>query len=159
FLDSSSFLENPDMVEELIMATLEARAASASGLRSAVEGAVRTAYGSLPGTWDFKTGERLAKVCAMQSALVQLEGNLSADHMGDLYHAARAMLTTPDYAILVHADSKWRTEWVDRLAKTMELDAANRPVLDAAVDEMQARLGKFQGQFGADAKTAFNYSI
>jgi hypothetical protein len=159
FFDSASFCSKPEMVEELIMAVLEARAATASGYRSAVEGAVRSAYGALPGSWDSRMDERVAQARAVQGALAQLEGSLSADQMKDLYETARTILTAPDFVILAHADAKVRGEWVDRVAKAMELDPADRPVLDAGVDELVGQLGKIHGDLGSSAKNGFEYMI
>jgi hypothetical protein len=159
FFDPASFCSKPEMAEELMMAVLEARAQSASGLRPAVEAAIRSAYGALPGSWESKTEERLAEARALQGALAQLGGTLSADQMRDLYGTARTILTPPEYLILTHADAKYKAEWVDRVAKAMDLDAASRPALDAAVDEMIAMLAKVPGIFGSDTKEGFEYSI
>jgi hypothetical protein len=162
FFDAATFCSKAEMVEELMMAVLEARAATASGLRPAIESAVRSAYGSLPGSWESKAEERLAQARAVQGALSQLEGSVSADQARDLYETATAILRAPEYAFLgymAQPGSTWRTEWIDRLAKTMALEAADRPILEAAVDDLAARLVKEQGKPSTGAKSGFESMI
>ena len=158
FFDSASFCSKADIVEELMMAVLEARAVTAAGLRPAVEGAVRSAYGALPGSWDSRAEERLAQARAVQGALTRLEGSVSADQLKDLYETAQSVLSTPEYAMLAYGDPKWRAGWVDRVAQTLELDAAGRPILNAAVDETVEKFGKFQERSGGP-KGNFEYAL
>jgi hypothetical protein len=159
FFEPASFCSKPEMVEELMMAVLEARAASAAGLRPAVEGAVRSAYAALPGSWDSRAEERAAQARSVQSALAQLEGSLKADQIQDLYETARSILVTPEFALLPHVDAKYKADWLDRVAKTMELDASERPVLDAAVEELAGKLGTLHEARVAGAKGDFDYLI
>jgi hypothetical protein len=101
----------------------------------------------------------VAQARAVQGALTQLEGSLSAAQMNGLYETARTILTAPDFAMLAHADAKYRGEWVDRVAKTMELDPADRPVLEAGVDELVGKLGKIHEDLGSGGKNALDYMI
>jgi len=159
FFDPASFCAKADVVEELLVAVLEARAASASTLRPAVENAVRSAYAALSGPWDSKAEERLAQARAVQSAFAQLENSLSAAQMTDLYETGRNVLPAHDLLILSHADAKYRSEWVDRVATAMELDPAERPVLEAAANEMLGKLAKTVVGSGTNAKEIFQNGI
>ena len=159
YFEPTSFCSKSEMVEELMIAVLEARAASASTLRPAVESAVRSAYATLSGPFASKSEERVAQARAVQSALAQLENSLDAGQMKDLYRTAGELLRIPEYGILAHGDAKYRAGWVDRVAAAMELDPASRPILEAAVDEMAGRLGKAQGRFGPGSKNDFDYMI
>ncbi len=159
FFDPPSFCSKPEVVEELLVAALEARAPAASALRPAVESAVRSVYATPSGPWGSKTEECLSQARTVQSVLAQLEGSLDAGQMRDLYETARVMIPIPEYAILARADAAAKTGWVDRVAQAMELDPANRPALDAAVEEMVRRLAALDGRLGTGAKNDFDYVI
>lgn len=159
FFEPASYLSKTEMVEELMMAVLEARAEAAAGLRPTVEAAVRSAYSPLAGTWKTRSEERLAQAHAIQSALHQLEGSLSGVQMGDLYETARRVLSPSEYTFFAAVDSKWRAQWVEHLSTALGLDATNRSVLEEVVNENLGRLEQIAAPAASDAKIGFEYSV
>ena len=159
FFTPTSFLTKPDVVEELMLAVLEANGTVAASVRPAVEAAVRSAYEPLQGPWESKLRKHVEEARAVQRALTQLESTLTPAQVAEVYHTARSIVSIPEYAVFPAGDPKWRAEWVDRMAKDIGLDAASRPFLDTAVDEMVGRIGKLPGRLGSDPKSDFDYTL
>jgi hypothetical protein len=157
--DRSALLKHSEFVEETLMAVLESKSAALSSARALVEAAVRRSYDSVQGPWETKPEERLAYARALERALRDLEGQVPADRLEDLYDACAPLAAGSFAPMLAYGKPEDAGKSLaERLSRPLGLDDSQKAVVSTSFDDWLTRVRTLTVA-EATARGSFGYSL